>query len=145
MDINDIRNIGGMVGHVTDVLPQSAGAGSVNGTAIDRSAHNMPLSCLLHQAAGAVSGAPSTTSVQTKLQDSADGTTFADYLPDGVNVAETAALSAQNTQNSAAVSLTSARRYIRAVTIVAFTGGTSPAVLVSAGLVLGGETILPAS
>src|SRR5690348_6905088 len=119
------HNIGAFVAVATSVEPQSSTGSTINGTGIDRFAHNNPLSCVLHQAVGAVTGAPTTASVQTTLQDSADNSTFANYEPDGATVQQTAALTAQNTENSVAIDLSTARRYVRAVTVVAFTGGTS--------------------
>lgn len=143
-DINVMKNIGALVDVVTSVEPQSSAAATINGTGIDRQLHGNALSCVLHTIEGAVSGAPSASSVQSKLQDSADNSTFADYKPDGVNVAQAAALSAANTENGLAVDLTNARRFIRAVTVVGFTGGTSPSALVAADIVLAGERTLPA-
>lgn len=140
------RNVGALLNVQPSVRPQSASAGTINGVAIDRAAHYMPLSCVLHTSAGAVSGAPSTTSVQSKIQHSADNSTWADYTdPDTGTTAQAAALTAQNTANSLSVDLINANRYIRAVTVVAFTGGTSPAALVATGIVLGGEAALAAS
>ena len=138
------HNIGALLSVVTSVEPQSSIAATLNGGGIDRQAHNMPGSCVLHQAAGAISGGPATSSVISKLQDSADNAAFADYKPDGVNVATTVALTAANTENGVNVELTSARRYIRAVTTLFFTGGAAPAALVVSDIVLGGEKLLPA-
>lgn len=144
MDIVQSRNIGAYISAVTSVEPQSSTGATINGGGIDRMSHNgNPLSCVLHTIAGAISGSPTTASVQSKLQDSADGTTYADYQPDGANTAQAAALTAQNTENSLSVDLTLARRYIRVVTVVAFTGGSSPAALVAAEVVLGGEPLYP--
>lgn len=143
-DIVTQRNIGALLSIVTSVRPQSASAGAVNGVSIDRQVHSMAGCCVLHQTAGALGGAPTTTSVITKLQDSADNSAFLDYKPDGVNVATNAALTAANTENSLSVDLTLARRYIRAVTTVAFTGGTTPTALVAADVVLSGENTVAA-
>ncbi len=143
-DIVTQRNIGALLSPVTSVFPESSVAATVNGSSADRQAHSMAGSCSLHQVVGALGGAPTTTSVITKLQDSADNSTFADYKPDGVNVATTAALTAATTENGVNVDLTAARRYIRAVTTVAFTGGTSPTALIHASVILGGEATVPA-
>lgn len=140
------RNIGALIAPVPSVRPQAASAGAINGVSIDRQAHSTALSCLLHQIGGAVTGAPTTSSSITKLQDSADNSTFADYVdPNTGVVATTAALSAANTDNTVAISLTSARRYIRAVTTVAFTGGTTPTAFVAADVILAGEDRLAAT
>ncbi len=103
----------------------------------------MANSCVLHQVTGADSGNPTTLSVQTKLQHSPDNTNWSDYQINAVTQ-ETAALTAVGTENTAAIDLTSANRFIRAVAAVAFTGGSSPEVLVAADIVLGGERELAA-
>lgn len=141
--ISQMKDIGELLDVVSSVLPQSSGAATLDGASVDRLAHGNALSCVLHQAVGAISGAPTTASVQTKLQDSADNSTFADYQIGGTTQ-ETAAATAQNGDQSVNIDLNGARRYIRAVTVIAFTGGTSPAALVAADLVLGGESELPA-
>jgi hypothetical protein len=145
-DITTSRNIGALVSIATSVEPQSSAAATIDGASIDRAAHGMPLSCLMHQQLGAVSGAPSATSVQTSLQHAPDNATWSNYTdPDTDAVAQTAALTAANSENGLAVDLSNANRWIRAVTVVGFTGGTSPTALVAAELVLGGEPLLPAS
>jgi hypothetical protein len=82
--------------------------------------------------------------VQTKLQDSPDNSTWNDYKAGTTTVQETAALTAASSENTAAIDLGGANRFIRAVTIVSFTGGTSPAILVAADIILGGERELAA-
>lgn len=139
------HNIGAYVAVATSVLPQAATA-NVNGVWIDRFAHNLPLSCVLHQVTGAETGAPTGASVQTKLQHSPDnGTTIADYIPPGATtVAQTAVLSAVNTENSVAIDLSSANRYVRAVSLITLTGGASPTIEVAADIVFSGEPLEPA-
>ena len=145
MNIAYQRNIGAFIAAVTSVLPQSANA-AVNGVTIDRVAHKLPLSCVLHTVVGALSGAPTTTSVVSKLQHSPDGSTWTDYIQPGeTSVASTAAVTAANTEASKAIELSSAYRYIRSVTTPTFTGGTSPAALLAADIVLGGEMGAPAA
>ena len=116
MGLSANRNIGSYVVPVTSVFPESATAGTINGSSIDRTLHNMPNSCVLHQVVGAETGAPSATSVQTKLQDSPDNSTFTDYKAGTSTVQETAVLTAASSENTAAIDLTGANRYIRAVT-----------------------------
>jgi hypothetical protein len=144
MDIVQSRNIGAYISAVTSVEPQAGANAAINGTGIDRMAHNgNPLSCVLHTVLGALAGGPATTSVVSKLQDSADGTTYADYMPDGANVATSTALTAANTENSLSVDLTAARRFIRVVTTPTLTGGTTPSASLMAEVILGGEPIYP--
>ena len=142
-DITTLRNIGSLVVPVTSVFPESAAAGTINGASIDRTLHNLAGSCVLHQIVGADSGAPTTLSVQTTLQHSPDNSTWSNYQI-ASTTQQTAALTAVSSENTAAIDLTGAARFIRAVTVVAFTGGTSPAVLVAADIVLGGERELAA-
>lgn len=143
-DIVTQLNIGAIVAEVTSVFPQSSTGATIDGASIDRFAHQGALSCLLHQSVGAVSGSPSTVSVQSTLQHSPDNSTWTNYEPDGVTVQQTAALTAATDENSVAIDLSSAYRYIRSVTVVAFTGGSSPAAVVQADIVLGGQQLAPA-
>jgi hypothetical protein len=105
----------------------------------------MPLSAVLQLVVGAVGGAPSAVTVQSTLQHSSDNATWTNYTPDGAaSAAQTSAVSAASTQTTLAVDLSGANRYLRVVTTVAFTGGTSPTALIAANLVLGGEPLVPA-
>jgi hypothetical protein len=143
MNVATQRNIGELLAVVTSVQPQAASA-AVNGGSIDRQAHSMAQSCVLHTAVGAEAGAPTGISVVSVLQHAPDNATWSNYLPDGVNVAQSAALTAADTENALAVDLTAAYRYIRVVTTPTLTGGTSPTVQVVADVILGGENTLPA-
>ena len=145
MNTTTQRNIGAYIKTATSVLPQAASA-AVDGNSIDRFAHNLPLSCVLHNAIGADTGSPTGISVVSKLQHSPDNSSWADYTPPGgSSVATTAALTAVNTENDLAIDLSDADRYIRAVTTPTLTGGTSPTIEVVTDIVLGGEALLPAA
>lgn len=145
MNLAQQLNIGAFVAIVTSVSPQSSAAATVDGGTIDRAAHQLPLSCVLHQVVGADTGSPSAVSVQTTLQHSPDNSTWSNYTdPATGSTAQTAALTAVSTENVLAVDLSSAYRYIRAATVVGFTGGTSPTIEVAVDFVLGGENPLPA-
>jgi len=138
------HNIGAYIAVATSILPQAATA-SVNGVGLDRLAHNLPLSCVLHAVVGAETGAPSAVSVQTKLQHAPDNATWADYdYPGSTTVAQTAALTGVNTEASAPIDLSSANRYVRAVSTITLTGGTSPTIEVAADIIFGGEPLGPA-
>lgn len=143
MNVATQRNIGALLAVVTSVLPQAATA-AVNGASIDRVSHSMAQSCVLHTVLGADTGSPTAISVVSTLQHSPDNATWTTYEPDGVTAATSAALTAVDTENSLAVDLTAADRYIRVVTTPTLTGGTSPAVQVAADVILGGENTLPA-
>jgi hypothetical protein len=134
-------DIGAYIKSVKGVNPTNSGAATINGAAIDRQGF---LSCELHHACGAASGGPSARTVDCKLQDSADGSNgWADYNPDGAGSGAAAQLSTDNAEARKAINLASAKRYIRVVETVAFTGGSSPAIPVAATVVLGGADQLP--
>jgi hypothetical protein len=140
-----MHNIGALIAIATSVPPQAAAA-TVNGAGIDRLLHNLPLSCVLHQVLGAETGSPTGVSIQSKLQHSPDDATWTDYTPPGATtVAETAALTAASTENSLPIDLSSAQRYVRAVALITFTGGTSPTIQIVVDIVFGGEQLLPAA
>ena len=138
------HNIGAYAIGVPSIVYESSVAATIDGVSIDRAKHSMPLSCIMYTSLGAVTGAPSAVSVQSTLQDSADGTNFANYLYDGVNAAQGTAMAAGSAVQNWNVDLWNARRYLRVVTVIGFTGGTSPAVPVSAHLILGGEQTVAA-
>ena len=140
------HNIGAFIVPITSIFPQSSAAAVINGSSLQRSAHGLPLSAVLHQHIGAIGGAPSAASVVSKIQHSPDNATWADYTPDGASaVATTAALTAATTGNRLNVDLSGANDFIRIVTTITFTGGTSPTVIVAAELIIGGESLLPAA
>ena len=142
-DLVTQRNIGALVALVTAIPPESSSGGTINGTAIDRLLHGLANCCILHQMVGAVSGTPTTASVVSKLQHSPDNATWTDFQINGTTQ-QAAALTAANSEDSLSIDLTAASRFIRPVMTVAFTGGTTPAALVAADLVLAGERALPA-
>jgi hypothetical protein len=136
--LSSTRNIGEMIATVTSVAPQSfSGSSAVNGTGIDRYAHNDPQSCVLHLSTGALSGAPSSFSLTAQLQHAPDDATWTNF---GGTVAVTAAA----TDASLNLDLSGAAEYVRVVVTPAFVGGASPAVLAQADLIFGGEQELPA-
>lgn len=137
--ISASRNIGELLAVATSVPPQSfSGSAAVDGTSIDRFAHNDPQSCVLQLASGAVSGAPTSFSLSAQLQHSPDNSTWSNF---GSAIQVTAA----DADASANVDLSGAAEYLRAVVTPSFTGGTSPSVLGQADIVLGGEQELPAA
>lgn len=137
----NVSNIGAYLAPKLALAPQSSVAATITtGPGIDRDGYN---SCVLSMSSGASTGSPTGQSHTCKLQDSADNSTFADYKPDGVNVATTPAITADNTLAKVNVDLAMARRYVKAVPTLAFTGGTSPAQLVSAQVTLGGAVNKP--
>lgn len=131
------RNIGAYVKVAKGINPQASAAATINGAAIDRQGY---LSCVLHHACGAAAGSPTARTVDSKIQDSADGSTgWAD-----LSGAAATQLTADNSEAEKNVDLSGAKRYIRVVETVAFTGGTTPTIPVAAEVVLAGRDTLPA-
>lgn len=138
-------DIGAHIKCVAGNVAENNSAGTRNGSAIDReSGQGLFESCTLHVTAGAASGSPTAQTLDVKIQDSADGSTgWADYTqPDG-----TSAAIAQQTADAVDVeldvNLTGAKRYLRVVEVIAFTGGSSPAWGAGESVVLGGSPFEP--
>ena len=130
------RNIGARINVQTGIDPANASAGTTNGAAIDRRGF---LSCVLHHAAGAATGAPSAQTADAKLQDSADGSGgWAD-----LSGAAAVQLTADDAEDELDIDLSAAKEFIRVVSVVGFTDGTSPAIPVAATVVLGGSDTEP--
>ena len=138
MSISSFRNIGAFIKSIIGIDPANASAGTTNGAAIDRDGYN---SCVLHGACGAATGSPTAQTVDQKLQDSADGSTgWADLT--GAAITQ---LAADDAEAEVDVDLSSAKQFIRVVSVVAFTAGTSPAIPVASTVVLGGPVATPAT
>lgn len=133
-----MKNVGSLIKVVTSHAPKTSAGETINGSAVDRQDF---LSCVLAARAGAATGTPTSFTFNAKLQDSADGSTgWADITGGAV-----AAISADNGEKHVNVNLSSAKRYLRVVSVIAFTGGTSPALPVQTDVVLGGAQITPTS
>ena len=137
MSIPTRKDIGAFIKAQAGINPQDSAAATINGGAIDRQDFD---SCVLHAAAGAATGAPTAQTVDAKLQDSPDGTSgWADIA--GAAITQ---ITADNAQAEVDIDLSGAKRYIRAIVAVGFTGGTTPTIPVAATVVLGGGRELPA-
>ncbi len=122
---------------------QSAAASfSLTGLTFDRTAGDFQ-SFLAGVFLGAATGSPSAVSVTAKLQDSADGSTWADVVADDVNPTVQVAVTAVNTQGFFAIDASRLKRYVRLVFTVAFTGGSSPTILMDAKFMAGGSVSIP--
>jgi len=117
------------------IRPQAAAAGTVNGLSIDRLGFE---DAVLLVSAGAVAGAPTAQTVDVKIQDSADGTTWVDVA--GLAVEQ---ITAGDTSKELGINLSPLRRYIRAVATVAFTGGTTPNIQLAVTIALGKSRVEP--
>jgi hypothetical protein len=134
---------------VTLIRPQSNDGTVIQSTTVyaDRLVSGqgkMYLSAKLFASAGAVSGAPSALSFPFKLQHSdATGSGWGDYTDPVTGSVPTVTITAQNTEGEVAVNLSAAKKYLRVYVDGVFTDGSSPELLVCAGVVLSGSTRVP--
>lgn len=127
------------------VSATAGGAGdntSVNGTSIDRQAIGLPLAAVLTLYFAATLASNQTLSITAlKVQDSADGSTWADYK---TLSAPGAVLSATGSgQSRASVGLSTARRYVRVVFTPDLSASGTDTANVVAGWALTGFNELP--
>lgn len=129
-------NIGAEILPVAGLAALANSAGTRTGSAIDRlQSGSMANSLVLACNVGATTGAPSATTYDCKVQDSADGSTgWADLS--GASITQKTTTTAGLVQKD--VDLLPAKRFIRVVEVVAFTGGTSPATPAAVDVILGG-------
>ena len=143
------NDLGALTKSFLSVPPQDAAAGTINGLGMQRESVTPAFeTVLLEVAVGAPSGTPTSYTVNGKLQDSADGTNFADITAapytSGVNAPAITTSGTNGTLSVVFANLRTLRAYVRAVVTVSFTGGTSPTVPVSSTLVFGGPDQRPA-
>lgn len=119
------------------ISPHNDDGAGENGAAVDRQGYQ---SCLLALDVGATEGTPDSFTVDCLLQESEDGSTSWAQVDDSALTQITAI----NTSQVRAINLAKCKRYIRAVAAVEFVNGTTPKVLLSGALILGGPDTLPA-
>ena len=136
-----VSNIGSEIAPVAGLPALANSAGTRTGAAIDRlQSGALAGSCVLAANVGATTGAPSATTYDVKIQDSADGST--NWLDiSGAAITQKTSLTAALVQRD--VDLSVARRFIRVVEVVAFTGGTTPATPAAIDVILGGFDRVP--
>lgn len=132
-------NIGAYVKNLLGIKPQASAAATVNGATIDRLGYG---SCSVAGLTGASTGTPTTQSAAFKLQhgDAADASDMADLTG-----ATGPTITAVDTGAEAEFDLSAAKRYIRVVCVLTFSGGSSPTLLVASSVALGGATTKPAA
>lgn len=128
------RDLGGYVNTLREASPQAIST-ALNGVGIDRLSY---LGAVFAIEVGATTGTPTSFTVDAKLQESADNTTFTDIA--GATMTQ---ITAANSHGEINLNLAGIKRYIRAVITPAFVGGTAPTVLVGASCVLGQASSLP--
>lgn len=122
--------------------PNAGAAGTITGLAIDRLNYEGDLSLLI--AHGVVTGDPSAFTINATMQESEDNSTWTDVdlaadVADGADaITEMSDDSSTYGVETLRVKLENRKRYLRAVCVVAFTGGSSPKVPVAGFYVLAG-------
>lgn len=137
---------GTKTGGTPAIAPASNAASgtAVNGPSIDRLvAAGDFSSCSLFAESGVStnSGGGATQSAAFKIQDSADGVTFADYVPPGLAVAPTLVLNGDSQAAQMGIDLSGARQFVRVTYTPTYV--TITAQLYAAQLVLGGAQVQP--
>ena len=128
---------GVLVAPRSGTAPAAVAAGTRNSAAVDRLGFD---SCVLAAQTGAASGTPTTLTLAAKLQESADGATgWADIADAAIEP-----LTAANGIARVNVRLPAAKRYLRVVETVGFTGGSGPTIGASSTIVLCGPDEIPA-
>jgi len=155
MGIQNPKNVGSHIRPVVGIVPVAYTATvnpktSAQTPSYDRSADNFPLSMSVHLNCGQTSSNPSVATAQAVVYHSDDNTTFTAYVPPPIagavqTGAATAALDCSTAINSAIldVDLSGAKRYIALKLVLAFTGGTTPAIIAAATMVPGGSSVEP--
>lgn len=143
---NQMRTIYDNVGVAKSIVPQSDSGGSpVNGSVVDTLGYN---SAMLVLGTGAISGSPTTTSIAVKLQEGslADGSDMADAKDNtGTNIGGTITAAGSILLARIEGLSTNRKRYLRIVETTTFSGGSTPAVLVHANILLGRGSAKPAN
>ena len=133
---DDVKVIGGV-----SVAPQSiSGASAVNGSSVNTSGFT---DAVIRAYAAAASGSPSGATLAVTLQESADGSTnWANALDNtGTTIGFTltvTSVAAENVARIEGLGGLNRKQYLRAVITPTFTGGSSPASVAYAELIMGG-------
>lgn len=130
------NNIGAYIKGKRALSPQAvSGSSAVNGATLDRTGYG---SCKVIATSGANTGTPTSINHDVKVQESDDGSTWADVT------GASGKLAAADSELEISVDLQMRKKNIRAVVTPAFTGGTSPTTQVAVSIALGGSDKLPA-
>jgi hypothetical protein len=143
MSTDTISGVSALLKTVVGTEPAASAAGTVTGAAIDRTGFTR---MALYGRAGAVTGAPTSFTVDAKVQhcDTVGGT-YVDWKPAGTAASGAiTTLVAASTDSKKSISLVGAKQFLKVVTVTAFVGGTSPTMGNSVTAILGGSDTLPA-
>ncbi len=136
---DNIAVIGG-----TSVAPQSiSGSTAVDGSDVNTEGY---ASAELYAYGAAASGSPTAATLAVKLQESSDNSTWTDALDNtGTVIGFTLTVTSAKAENAARIEGLNLNRktYLRAVVTPSFTGGTSPASVAFAQILLGAAAQKP--
>jgi hypothetical protein len=139
-----MSDMGAYVKPTKGINSVASAAGVINGPAIDRQGYE---SGKVHASSGASTGAPTSFTADFKLQHSDDGSTnWLDPANLGAGFASgvVGTLTAINSEVSKNFNFAGLKRFIRVVCTLAFVGGTTPTLVVSSTVALGGSRAVPA-
>jgi hypothetical protein len=120
---------------VSGNVPNAGSAATITGSGIDRLGYE---SAQLHVASGTASGSPDAQTVDAYVQESSDNSSFTN-----ISGAAITQITADSTQESVDIDLRAVKRYLKVVTVVAFTNGSSPKLPVASTLWLTGANSEP--
>ncbi len=133
-----MRSLYDAIKALISLKPQSDSGGiAVDGGSVDTQGYS---TAALNAYVVKASGAPTAASTAVKLQESADNSTWADALDNtGTVIGATVDVHAADGEVYARIEGLglNRKRYLRVVETTTFTGGTTPAVLVTAEILLG--------
>jgi hypothetical protein len=142
MSVISLSGLGPEIKNQIGISPAAPVAGTVNGTGVDRMGFN---ACVLEVDTGASTGTPGSLTLDVKLQHSdVIGSGYADYVPGVAGSGAVAQITAINSRKRKSIDLRGAKRYVRAVAVTAFVGGTAPTLFQCTKLILAGADTLPA-
>lgn len=148
MSLDTIHGIGALKKNVVGIPPTAPAAGTVTGanftTGVDRTGFT---SVEVEVVVGAVTGAPSTQTLDVKIQHSDTvGGAYTDWVPvTGVAASGAVAqITTVSTRKKKTIDLKGAKACIRVSALTAFTGGSSPTLFQAVNLSLAGADTLPA-
>lgn len=137
MTAEKLHGMSGTLKMATGTVPAASAAGTVTGSAIDRLGYDH---CVLEAGLGASTGTPTSFTVDSKITHcETSGGTYTDLTGGAVTQ-----LTAVNTRKKKSVSLKGAYRYLKVVTVAAFSGGSSPTIANAVTVILGGADTMPA-
>lgn len=126
------------------VVISATANGVYAGQIIDKRQQNYPASGKLFVYTGPATGAPTSVGVVAKIMESAnDGETWTDALHEAIDPMITSNIGANQGAFIHGVNVSSLQLLFRPVVTVTFTGGTSPAIPISLGILLGDMSVSP--